>query len=57
MGIQMRNKGLVFIEGMIIVMATYALARMFIFPPKIETEVIKYGGYTIYVDRAEIVDD
>lgn len=53
----MRNKGLVFIEGMIIVMATYALARMFIFPPKIETEVIKYGGYTIYVDRAEIVDD
>lgn len=49
----MNNKGLIFIEGLIIAMTSYALARAFIFPPKIETEVIKYGGYTIEIDRAK----
>ena len=43
----MKNKGLVFVEGLIIAIASYALIRMFIIPPKITTEGIKYGGYTI----------
>lgn len=43
----MKNKGLVFIEGLIIAMTTYTLIRIFIIPPKITTESVKYGGYAI----------
>lgn len=46
----MNKKGIIFVEGLLIVMVTYSLIRVVV-SPKVENEFIRHSGYDYTIHK------